>query len=485
MRARPDSAIALAATVAGGAQTAGEIAGAALARAEGPGSGLRAFARLDAGAVRAAAGNRDGVRGSAAAPLAGVPVAIKDNLTTRGEITACGSRILSDYRSPYTATAVERLIAAGAVPFGKTNMDEFAMGSSTENSAFGPTRNPWKVDRVPGGSSGGSAAAVAAGIVPLALGSDTGGSVRQPAALCGVYGLKPTYGRVSRYGLIAFASSLDQVGGFARDPEDLALLYRTVAGTDPRDATCAARPVDPVDPAAGLKGLTVGLAAALLRREGVHGGIAAAVEEAARALGAAGAAVVEVGLPDPEEAIAAYYMLANAEASSNLARYDGVRYGRRETGDTLAEMYRNTRTGGFGAEVKRRILIGTYALSAGYYEDYYLRALRTREALRRHVAALFESCDLVLLPVTPTTAFRLGEKKHDPLAMYLSDLFTVTANLTGGPALSAPFGFDGEGLPVGVQLMAAPWREDLLFAAAGVLEAARPEPGRRPPEGAR
>ena len=411
-----------------------------------------------------------------------MPAAIKDNLCTRGVPTTCGSRILAGHRPLYDATSVARLRAAGAVPVGKTNLDEFAMGSSNENSAYGPVRNPWDPSRVPGGSSGGSAAAVAAGLAPVALGSDTGGSVRQPGAFCGVYALKPTYGRVSRYGLVAYASSLDQVGMLAADPGDLALVYAAVAGPDPRDSTALPGPVPAVEPGAGVKGLRVATARSLLGRPGVEPAVGARTAEAADALARAGAAPSDAELPDPEAAVSAYYLVATAEASSNLARYDGVRYGIRVPGRGLTDMIRRTRTEGFGPEVRRRILLGTFALSAGYYDAYYLRAHRARVRLKRRFAGLFAGADLLLLPTAPTTAFPLGEKSADPVAMYLADVFTVYANLTGLPALNVPFGHDAAGLPVGVQLLAPPGREDLLFRAAGVLERARETPRRRPPE---
>jgi aspartyl-tRNA(Asn)/glutamyl-tRNA(Gln) amidotransferase subunit A len=469
-----ESAAPLAAAVAGGRLTARDAAERSLAAIAERDPDLGAFlvvagarARDEADAVDAAvrAGRAPGI-------LAGVPVAVKDNLCVRDLPTTAGSRILDGFRPLYDATVVTRLRAAGAVLVGKTNLDEFAMGSSNENIAFRVARNPHDAARVPGGSSGGSAAAVAAGLVPLALGSDTGGSVRQPAAFCGVYGLKPTYGRVSRYGLIAFASSLDQVGGFARDLEGLALLYRAIAGEDPLDATSAARAVDPVDAAAGARGLRVGVAAGLLDRPGVDPAIAARLRERAAALEAAGCVLSTVELPDPDLAVAAYYLLATAEASSNLARYDGVRFGARLPGDTVGAMMRRTRTAGFGPEVKRRILLGTYVLSAGYRDATYLKAQEARRVLARRFGELFAAVDLLLLPTTPTTAFRIGEKRDDPVAMYLSDVFTVYANLIGAPALSVPAGTDAQGLPIGLQLLAPSWREDLLFRAAGPLERA-------------
>jgi aspartyl-tRNA(Asn)/glutamyl-tRNA(Gln) amidotransferase subunit A len=403
-----------------------------------------------------------------------VPVAIKDNLCTRGAPTTCGSRILGRYAPPYDATAVARLRAAGAVVLAKTNCDEFAMGSSNENSAYGPVRNPRDATRVPGGSSGGSAAAVAAGLVPLALGSDTGGSVRQPAAFCGVVGLKPTYGRVSRYGLVAFGSSLDQVGPLAGDVRDAALALAVMAGSDPADATSSAEPVPDLLAAAerGVRGLRVGRLAAFADAEGVAAEVRAALRTAADALHEAGAQVVDVDLPLAEYGIPIYYLVATSEASSNLARFDGVRYGDRRAGDRdpLAAFYEANRGAGFGAEVKRRIVLGTFALSAGYHDEYYGRALRARARLRRQIDDRFARVDLLLLPTTPTTAFPLGEKVDDPLAMYLSDVFTVLANLGGHPAVSIPAPGRAGSLPVGVQLMARRFDEATLVAAAAALE---------------
>jgi aspartyl-tRNA(Asn)/glutamyl-tRNA(Gln) amidotransferase subunit A len=478
-----ETAAALARQVRAGARSAAALTDDALTRIRERDGDLHAFLHVGEEPARRAAREVDAgiAAGTDPGPLAGVPVAVKDNLCTRDMPTTAGSRILSGYRPPYDATVVARLRAAGAVAVGKTNLDEFSMGSSCENSAYGPTRNPWDRERVPGGSSGGSAAAVAAGLVELALGSDTGGSVRQPAAFCGVYGLKPTYGRVSRYGLIAYASSLDQVGAFARDVESLVLLYEAVSGDDARDATTVSPPEAAGNGDGGAAGLRVGIAAGLLSGEGVQTAVADAVTAAAGRLAAAGAALTEIALPEPSVAISAYYLLATAEASSNLARYDGVRYGLRVRGEDLEDMYRRTRGEGLGAEVKRRIMLGTYALSAGYYDAYYLKAQKTRVLIRDRFRDLFREVDCVLLPTAPTTAFRLGEKTTDPLAMYLADIFTVYANLTGLPALSVPVGTDGAGLPVGVQLVAAPFREDILFAAARDLAGAAAPP--RLPEG--
>ena len=405
--------------------------------------------------------------GAAPGPLAGVPVAVKDVLHVEGP--------------PFTATAVARLEAAGAIVVGKTNMDEFAMGSSTENSAYKPTRNPWDRTRVPGGSSGGSAAAVSAGLVPLALGTDTGGSIRQPAALCGVVGLKPTYGRVSRYGLVAFASSLDQVGPLARTVEDTALAATAVSGVDSADATSA--PVDVPDfqaaLAGGMAGLRVGVPWRFLG-EGVDAGVMAAFRQALGDLEAAGARRVEVALPHAPHAIAAYYIVATAEASSNLARYDGVRYGLRVSAPELRRMYGETRDRGFGPEVKRRIILGTFVLSAGYYDAYYLRAQQVRTLIRRDFEEAFRACDVLALPTTPTPAFLLGEKTDDPLQMYLADIFTVPANLAGIPGLSLPCGFV-DGLPVGFQLLGRPFDESTLLRAGHAYQQRTAHHRARPP----
>ena len=411
--------------------------------------------------------------GAPAPSLAGVPVAIKDVLHVEGLPTTCGSRILEGYRPPFAATAVERLEARGAIVVGKTNMDEFAMGSSTERSAYRPTRNPWDRERVPGGSSGGSAAAVAARMVPVALGSDTGGSIRQPAALCGITGLKPTWGRVSRYGLVAFASSLDQVGPLARTVEDLALVSAALFGPDPLDSTSAAEPVPDFGRAleGRAAGLRVGVPWGFLAR-GVEEQTMARFRESLATLESAGASLAEVDLPHLPHAIAAYYLVATAEASSNLARYDGVRYGRRApAAHELRRLYGDTRDLGFGAEVKRRIILGTFALSSGYYDAYYLRAQKVRTLIRRDFESAFSACDVIATPTTPTPAFRLGEKTDDPLQMYLADVFTVPANLAGLPALSLPCGL-ASGLPVGLQLLGRPFDEATLLRAGAAYQAA-------------
>jgi aspartyl-tRNA(Asn)/glutamyl-tRNA(Gln) amidotransferase subunit A len=432
--------------------------------------------RRDAALAEAEASDSRRRSGSIRSPLDGTPLLLKDNMVMFGELTTCASRILESFVSPYDSTVVERLRAAGAIVIGRTNMDEFAMGSSTENSAYGPTANPWALDRTPGGSSGGSAAAVARRLVPAALGSDTGGSIRQPAAFCGVVGVKPTYGRVSRYGLLAFASSLDQIGPFATSVDDAALLLTAMAGVDPHDATCSTRPVPawPALPGGDVRGLRIGVP-----RRFIESGVDPAVSQAfAAALSTwrdAGAAIVDVELPHAALAIPVYYLIATAEASSNLARYDGVRYGHRAAlgpTDGLREMYERTRDEGFGAEVKRRIMLGTFVLSAGYHDAYYVKAQLVRAKVRDDYTRAFESVDAVATPTTPTPAFRLGEKTADPLQMYLADIFTVSANLAGLPAISLPCGFSPDGLPIGCQLTARRWDEATLFRAGATLQAA-------------
>ena len=404
--------------------------------------------------------------------LAGMVLGVKDNILVQGQRTTCGSRMLADFRPVHSATVVQRVLDEDAVVLGKTNMDEFAMGSSSETSYFGPVRNPRDTERVPGGSSGGSAAAVAAGLCTAALGSDTGGSIRQPAAFCGVVGLKPTYGRVSRFGLVAFASSLDQIGPIGRSVADVALLTEMICGYDERDSTSVNRPAPDVLQGleSGVSGLRVGLP-----REYLAGGlqkeVEVAVRKAASKLEQAGARLVDVSLPHTDYAIATYYILATAEASSNLARYDGAHYGYRSpAAKTLDEMFELSRSEGFGAEVKRRIMLGTYVLSAGYYEAYYRRAQKVRTLIRRDFEAAFGQCDVLLTPTSPTTAFRLGERIDDPLTMYLSDIFTVSVNLAGLPGVSVPFGQDSSGLPIGVQLIGQLFDEPTLLRAAKVLE---------------
>jgi len=409
-------------------------------------------------------------------PLAGVPVALKDNLCTRGVPTTCSSRILEGWLPPYDATVVERLAAAGAVVVGKTNLDEFAMGSSTENSAFGVTRNPLDLTRVPGGSSGGSAAAVAAGFAPLALGSDTGGSIRQPAALCGVVGVKPTYGAVSRYGLVAFASSLDQIGPFARTVSDAALLLEAIGGHDPRDSTSIPEPAASLTEVLdrGVEGLRIGVIEELSGDglEGIADDVRSRLGEAASALAAAGATVETTSVPSTVYGLSAYYVIAPAEASSNLARYDGVRYGLRVDAPNAGDMNTATRTAGFGDEVKRRIMLGTYALSAGYYDAYYGKSQKVRTLIVQDFARAYEEFDLLLCPTAPTTAFPIGEKTADPMTMYLNDVCTIPSNLAGHPAMSVPFGVGDDGMPVGVQILAPAMGEPTMFQAAAVLEAA-------------
>ncbi len=441
--------------LASGATTSRQLVDAALDRAHAT-EDLNIFVSLRADAAREEADAADARlrAGSARSPLDGIPVAIKDNLIQIDEPCECASRILEGFVAPYQGAAVARLCDAGAVIVGRTNMDEFAMGSSTEHSSLGPTRNPWDPTRAPGGSSGGSAAAVAAGVVPLALGSDTGGSIRQPASLCGVTGVKPTYGRVSRWGLVAFASSLDQVGPLARDARDCALALEVIAGHDPLDSTSLPHPVPAYREAlrGDVDGCVIGMPRECFDAEGVEPGVLAAVRAAIEELERAGAKTVPVSLPHTRYAVATYYLIAPAEASSNLARYDGVRYGRRAAAESLGEMYRRTRSEGFGPEVKRRILLGTYVLSAGYYDAYYRKAMQVRTLLRRDFEQAFGVCDVIAMPTSPEVAFPLGERSEDPLRMYLSDIFTVSANLAGIPALSLPCGVS-QGLPVGLQLL--------------------------------
>ncbi|MGE5715702.1 MAG: Asp-tRNA(Asn)/Glu-tRNA(Gln) amidotransferase subunit GatA [Acidobacteriota bacterium] len=416
-------------------------------------------------------------------PLAGVPLAVKDNINVAGRVSTAGSKILAGFVAPDHATCVARLVRAGAVVVGKTNCDEFGMGSSNENSAYGPVRNPWNPGRVPGGSSGGSAASVASRAVPLAIGTDTGGSVRQPAALCGLVGWKPTYGRVSRYGLIAFASSFDQAGALTRSVDEAARAFAVMAGADPRDSTALGTPVPDVLAASDgrVRGTRIGLLAEASAEGGLHADVKASFVNAAAALGAAGAVVTAVSVPRVTLAVPVYYLTATAEASSNLARFDGVRYGARADETSLAGLYRETRSAGFGPEVKRRILLGTFALSAGYHDAYYGRAQRVRALLSRDFADAFRGVDAILCPTSPEPAFELGAKTADPLAMYLADVFTVPASLAGLPAVSVPSGFSRDGLPIGMQLIGPGDSEPLLFALARVLEDASGALERRPP----
>ncbi len=434
---------------------------------------LHAYLTLDRTGARAAAeaADRRLSAGEARGPLDGIPVALKDNLCTRGVETTCASQILAGYVPPYDATAVARLRDAGAVIVGKTNLDEFAMGSSTENSGFGASRNPWDTDRVPGGSSGGAAAAVAAGSALGGFGSDTGGSVRQPGALCGVVGMKPTYGLVSRYGLIAFASSLDQIGPLARTVGDAVDLLEAVAGHDPFDATSIRGEVPPMRRSleAGVSGLRIGVVEELTG-EGIAPAVAADFVRTVDALADAGAEIVDVSLPTAPQAISVYYLIAPAEASANLARFDGVRYGLRVDAATTEEMMAATRAQGFGPEVIRRVLLGTYALSAGYYDAFYGQALKVRTLMRRDFAAAYERCDALVSPTSPTTAFPLGERTADPLTMYYSDVCTIPCNLTGDPAISLPIGLDHDGLPTSFQVMAPALGEEMLFRVAAEVE---------------
>ena len=460
-----------------GEVSARELTDQHLSRIEAVEPSINAYTEVTAERARADADRIDAARaaGEDLPPLAGVPLAIKDNLCTKGVRTTCSSRMLETFVPPYEATVTSRLWGAGAVLLGKTNLDEFAMGSSTETSVFGPSRNPWNTEKVPGGSSGGSAAAVAAGECVGSLGSDTGGSIRQPAAFCGVVGLKPTYGRVSRYGLVAFASSLDQVGPFATNVADAAELLQVIAGEDPRDSTCLKAPVPDYtaalqQPVAGLK---VGIVRECFEAEGLDPEVKASVMAAAAQLEALGCELVDVSCPRFNDGIATYYVIAPSEASANLARYDGVKYGYRAAdAASLAEMTSRSRAEGFGDEVKRRILIGTYALSAGYVDAYYKKAQQVRTLIRRDFDRAFGAVDVLLTPTSPTTAFGFGAHSEDPLAMYLADLLTIPANMAGLPAISLPCGFDGAGLPIGVQLITGVLQEERLLQVAWHYEQA-------------
>ncbi len=462
-----------------------EIADAFIAASAAREPKLRSFTLPpDADAVRAAARAVDAKRakGEALGKLAGVPVAIKDVLCTKGVRTTCSSKMLANFVPPYSAHAVERLIAQDAIPFGKTNMDEFAMGSSTENSAFQQTRNPWDVTRIPGGSSGGSAACVAGCQAPVSLGTDTGGSIRQPAALCGLVGLKPTYGRVSRYGLIAFASSLDQIGPFAHDVRDSALGMVSIAGHDGRDSTSVNEPVPAYTKALDtpIAGLRIGVPKEFFG-QGLDPEVEATVRAALKEYEKQGAKLVDVSLPHSPYALAAYYIVAPAEASSNLARFDGMHYGHRTAEKTdLIATYAKSRAEGFGKEVQRRIIIGTYVLSSGYKDAYYVKALKVRRLVKKDFDDAFTKCDVVMGPTTPTAAFKAGEKSDDPLAMYLSDVYTVSCNLAGIPGLSINCGFTKTGLPIGLQLLGAPFAEETLFRAARMYERATDWHTKRP-----
>ena len=456
--------------------SAAELAAEALRYAQAENPKTNAYLHFSPERALAAAKRVDEqiARGEDPGPLAGVPVAVKDVILTKGVRTTCGSKLLANYVPPYDATAVVRLEQAGGVIIGKTNCDEFAMGSSTENSAFGPVRNPVALDRVPGGSSGGSAAAVAQGTAVVALGSDTGGSIRQPASFCGVVGVTPTYGRVSRYGLTAFASSLDHIGPFSRSVKDSATLLRVIAGRDLRDSTSADAPVPDYTALldGNVKGLKLGLPREYLKELMSETGDL--ISRGVKTLQSLGCEVREISLPSTDYAIASYYIICTAEASSNLARYDGVRYTfRSEMSDTLSDMYRNTRGEGFGAECKRRIMLGTYVLSAGYYDAYYLKAQKVRALVARDFANAFQEVDAVLAPVSPFPAFKLGEKVDDPLAMYLSDIYTITGSLAGIPCMSVPCGNTVEGLPVGMQILTRHFDETTMFRLAHAFEQAQ------------
>ncbi len=455
-----------------------ELTRALLARIRAHEDRIGAFITVDQESALAQAGQADrAIAEGRASNLTGVPVALKDLLCTRGVPTTCGSRILADFVPEYDGTVVSKLKEKGAVLIGKTNLDEFAMGSSTENSAFKITRNPWHTDHVPGGSSGGSAAAVAARFCCGALGTDTGGSIRQPASHCGVVGLKPTYGRVSRFGLVSYASSLDQIGPITRDVTDAAILLNAIAGHDPRDSTSAAHPVPDFTEALdrfarkGLKGMRAGIPREYLAVEGLDPDVARVFQQARQVFEDLGVEIREISLPHTDYVVAAYYIIAPCEASSNLARYDGVKYGFRDrSGGDLLDMYKKTKSQGFGAEVQRRIIIGTYALSAGYYDAYYGRASRVRTLIMEDFTKAFESCDFILSPVAPAPAFRIGENVDDPLTMYLTDIFTLSANMAGIPGMSVPAGHSSGGLPIGVQLMAARFDEMTLIRAGFGLE---------------
>ena len=476
------------AAVASGERSARDVCAHYLNRIAAADERLHAFTAVLGDAALARADEVDAQRDAwRDRPLLGVPVAVKDVICTRGEPTTAGSRILAGYRPPYDATVVTRLLDAGAVIVGKTNCDEFAMGSSTEHSAYGPTRNPWALDRIPGGSSGGAAAAVAAGLAPVSIGTDTGGSIRQPAAFCGVVGLKPTYGRVSRYGLLAFASSLDQIGPVTGNVADAAALLHVLAGPDPRDATASAEPAPDLSQLfpGNVRGMRIGVPRVALA-DGVDPEVLDAFSTVLAMLSDRGAEVRDVDLPHMQYAVPVYYLVAPAEASSNLARYDGVRYGHRATLDSAAagvpEMYARTRSEGFGAEVKRRIMLGTYALSAGYYDAYYVHAQRVRSLIRSDYDRAFAAVDAIAMPTTPTPAFPIGERIDDPLAMYLGDVFTVSANLTGLPAISLPAGLTRARLPIGFQLIGRPFDEATLLRFGDALERDAPWSDERPPD---
>ncbi len=461
-----------------------ELTNAVLDRIEKLDSQIGAYLTLCQEQARAQAKAIDDriTKGEYTSPLMGIPLAPKDIYLTEGIKTTCASKILENYIPPYNSTVIEKLLKAGMVILGKVNLDEFAMGSSTENSRFKATRNPWDLNRVPGGSSGGSSAAVSADLCLASLGTDTGGSIRQPAALCSIVGLKPTYGRVSRYGVIAFASSLDQMGPMTKDVEDCALMMNAMAGHDPKDSTSVNLPVPDYTSYLNqsIKGVRLGVPQEYFA-EGIETTVADAVKKAIQHYQSLGAEIVEITLPHSKYAIDAYYIIAPAEASSNLARYDGVRFGYRAEGRTLAEMYEKTKTLGFGREVTRRIMLGTYVLSAGYYDAYYRKAQKARTVIRQDFEKAFEKCDLIIAPVTPTTAFKIGEKTEDPLQMYLSDIFTIPVNLASLPALSIPCGFDPNNLPIGLQLIGKPFDEGTLFKVGHAYEQSTEWHKKKPP----
>ena len=474
MASLPTTASAIAAAIASKQVTAREVVDAYLARIDERESDINAFNLVMADSARAQADavDADIAAGRPVGVLAGVPIALKDNMCTHGVETTCSSKILEGWKPPYDATVVAKLRDAGAIIVGKTNLDEFAMGSSTENSANGPTRNPLDTSRVPGGSSGGSAAAVAADFAPVSLGSDTGGSIRQPAAMCGVVGVKPTYGLVSRYGLIAYASSLDQIGPFATTVADAALITEVIAGHDTKDSTSIPQPVPALVAASqqGVKGMRIGRVTDL--PEGAEPEVTARLNAAFASLEAAGATIVDVQLPSLSYALTAYYLIAPAEASSNLARFDGVRYGLRVNAPDTNSMYGATRAAGFGDEVKRRIMLGTYALSAGYYDAYYGKALKVRRLIAQDFERAYKSVDAILTPTSPVVAFKFGEKVDDPMSMYLCDIYTIPTNLAGHPAMSVPFGTGANNLPVGIQVLAPALGEEAMFRVGGALEEA-------------
>lgn len=471
----PNTVVDIADAIASKQVKAREVIDHYLARIEARDGEINAFNIVTADGARAQADAVDAAiaSGEKLGALAGVPIALKDNLCTRGVPTTCSSKILEGWKPPYDATVVSTLRGLGAISVGKTNLDEFAMGSSTENSAFGPTRNPLDTSRVPGGSSGGSAAAVAAGFAPVSLGSDTGGSIRQPAALCGVVGVKPTYGLVSRYGLVAFASSLDQIGPFATTVTDAAVITQAIAGYDPMDSTSIPKEVPDFRSAvsAGVAGMRIGRVTDL--PEGAEPEVSQRLNEAFAALEKAGATIIDVQLPSFSYALTAYYLIAPAEASSNLARYDGVRYGMRKQAPDVNAMYGVTRAAGFGDEVKRRIIIGTYALSAGYFDAYYGKALKVRRLIAQDFDRAYSQCDVIMMPTSPMVAFPFGDKVDDPMSMYLCDIYTIPTNLAGHAAVSVPFGTGAHGLPVGVQVLAPALGEVPMFKVAGALEAAQ------------